>query len=209
MNSVQDKTGPIQIRVVAIALSIAFGSVGASCLTNRSAKDQKVSGTIHSSRRMPDGKQWTTDNLNVNTGPSYCYEDAELNCRRYGRLYTWESAQRGCRSLGEGWRLPTNDEWRQMTKHYGGVRDDSDDSGNAAYKALLIGGSSGFNALLGGGRSDDGQYARLKAHGFYWTASESDPATAGFYNFGQGALSLNRHSGGEKQMALSVRCVRE
>lgn len=68
-----------------------------------------------------------------------------------------------------------------MTKHYGGVRDDSDDSGNAAYKALLIGGRSGFNALLGGGRSDDGEYARLKAHGFYWTASESNPATAWFY----------------------------
>jgi hypothetical protein len=70
MNSVQDKTGPIQIRVVAIAVGIAFGSVGASGLTNPSAKDQKASGTIHSSRRMPDGKQWTTDNLNVKTGRS-------------------------------------------------------------------------------------------------------------------------------------------
>ena len=140
MNSVQDKMGPMQIRVVALALSIAFGYVGASCVTNRSPNDQKVSGTIHSSRRMPDGKQWTTDDLSVDTGPSYCYDDAELNCRRYGRLYTWESAHRGCRSLGDGWRLPTNDEWKQMTKHYGGVRDDSDDSGGAAFKALLIGG---------------------------------------------------------------------
>src|SRR5687767_3849785 len=95
MNGVQSKPGAIQIRVVAIALSIALGSVGISGLTTRSAKSQKVSSTIHSSRRMPDGKQWTTDNLNVNTGPSYCYEDAELNCRRYGRLYTWKSAQRG------------------------------------------------------------------------------------------------------------------
>jgi uncharacterized protein (TIGR02145 family) len=202
-------TDPIQIRVVAIALSIAFEAIGASCVTNRSAQDQKVSGTIQSSRRMPDGKQWTTDNLNVNTDSSYCYEDAELNCRRYGRLYTWESAQRGCQSLGDGWRLPTDDEWRQMAKHYGGVRDDSNDSGRAAYKALLIGGGSGFNALLGGGRSDDGQYARLKAHGFYWTASESDPASAWFYNFGQGGLSLNRQREGEKQRAFSVRCVRE
>lgn len=101
--------------------------------------------------------------------------------------------------LGDGWRLPTNDEWRQMAKHYGGVREDSDDSGKAAYKALLIGGSSGFNALLSGGISDDGQYARLEAHGFYWTASESDSVSAWFYNFGQGGLSLNRHSGGKKQ----------
>ena len=97
-----------------------------------------------------------------------------------------------------------------MAKHYGGLREDSNDSGNAAYKALLIGGSSGFNALLGGGRTtDDGQYARLEAHGFYWTASERDPVSAWFYNFGQGGLSLNRQGGGNKQMALSVRCVRE
>jgi uncharacterized protein (TIGR02145 family) len=98
-----------------------------------------------------------------------------------------------------------------MATHYGGVREDSDDTGKAAYKALLIGGSSGFNALLGGGRnSDDGQYARLEAHGFYWTASESDSViTAWFYNFGKGGQSLNRQRGGQKQMALSVRCVRE
>ena len=208
MTGVQDKTRPIRVCVVSIALSIAFGSVSAS-LERRSAQDQKASGTMYSSKRMADGKQWTTHNLNVNTVPSYCYEDAELNCRQYGRLYMWESARRGCQSLGDGWRLPTNDEWRQMAKHYGGVSEDSDDKGKAAYRALLAGGSSGFNALLGGGRSDDGQYARLEAHGFYWTASESDPVGAWFYNFGQGELSLNRHSGGKKQMALSVRCVRE
>jgi uncharacterized protein (TIGR02145 family) len=208
-NSVQGRTMSIRIRVVAIALCIALGSVGAVYSTQRSAKDPEVSGTIYSSKRMPDGKQWTTDNLNADTDGSYCYEGAELNCRRYGRLYTWESAQRGCQSLGDGWRLPTNDEWRQMTKHYGGVRDDSDDSGKAAYTALLIGGRSGFNAQLGGGRgADDGQYSRLEAHGFYWTASESNPASAWFYNFGKGGLFLNRHPDGEKQRAFSVRCVR-
>jgi uncharacterized protein (TIGR02145 family) len=169
MNRVQDKTRPIQIRIVAIALSIACGSNGASCLTNRSAKDQKAFGTDPSSRRMPDGKQWTTGNLNVNTDPSYCYEDAELNCRRYGRLYTWESAQRACQSLGDGWRLPTSDEWKQMAKQYGGIGDDSDDSGRAAFAALQSGGSSVFNALLGGNRSVDGKYERSPAHGFYWT----------------------------------------
>src|SRR5437762_2319498 len=80
-----------------------------------------VSATIRSSNRMPDGKEWTTSNLSVNTGRSYCYEDAEPNCSRYGRMYNWESAQRGCQSLGDGWRLPTDEEWRQMAKHYGGV----------------------------------------------------------------------------------------
>jgi uncharacterized protein (TIGR02145 family) len=201
---------PIRMRVAAMALRIALGAVVASCATHRSAGDQSVPGAVPSSRRMPDGKQWMTENLNVAVGRSYCYDDAELNCRRYGRLYARESAQQACRSLGDGWRLPTNDEWRQMAKHYGGVRDDSDDGGKAAYGALLIGGGSGFNALLGGGReADNGRYARLEAHGFYWTASESGPATSWFYNFGKGGLALNRHSNGEKEEAFSVRCVRE
>jgi uncharacterized protein (TIGR02145 family) len=208
MTRVKDKTRPIRVFVVSIALSIAFWSASAS-LEHLSAQDQKASGTIYSSKRMADGKQWTTRNLDVNTVPSYCYEDAELNCRQYGRLYSWESARQACQSLGDGWRLPTDDEWRQMAKRYGGVSEDSDDKGKVGYKALLAGGSSGFGALLGGGRSDDGQYARLEAHGFYWTASESDPASGWFYNFGRGGQALHRQSGGEKQRAFSVRCIRK
>jgi uncharacterized protein (TIGR02145 family) len=158
---------------------------------------------------MADGKRWTTDNLNVKTEPSYCYDDAEVNCRRYGRLYTWESARRACESLGEGWRLPTNDEWRQLAEHYGGLLEESSERGKSAFKELIVGGSSGFNAVLGGGRDLDGQYARLNAHGFYWTASESGAGTAWLYNFGKGMQALNRHNDGEKQRAFSVRCVRQ
>src|SRR5437764_361564 len=112
--------------VVAIALSIAFGCVAAACSTENV-----------SSKRMADGKEWTTANLNVSTSFSYCYDDAESNCRQYGRLYTWETAQRVCQSLGAGWRLPTDDEWREMAQHYGGVGNDSREKGKAAYTALL------------------------------------------------------------------------
>jgi len=160
------------------------------------------------SKQMADGKWWTTNNLNVMGDASFCYEDAEANCHRYGRLYTWKAAQRGCRSLGDEWRLPTDDEWKRMAIHYGGTREDSDDSGKAAYSALLVAGRSGFNALLGGNRSAaNGEYERLEAHGFYWTASETSPTTALFYNFGKGSSSLNRQSEGDKLMAASVRCI--
>ena len=198
---------PIPIRVAAIALSIAFGAVGCASPMQRVTKDQNVSGTI-SFRRLADGKEWTTANLNVNASPSYCYDDAEGNCRRYGRLYTWESAQRACQSLGGGWRLPTDDEWRLMATRYGGVSSDSADKGRAAFTALMSGGTSGFDAVLGGNRSA-GQYARLEAHGFYWTASDNDPDSAPFYNFGKNGGALHRQPQGEKQMAISVRCIRE
>ena len=196
MNGVKHKTNSTRrVCVGSIALGIAFGSVSACA--------------VRSSRRMADGKEWTTQNLNVEIAGSYCYADAERNCRRYGRLYTWESAQRGCQSLGEGWRLPADNEWRQLAKQYGGVSADSDEGGKAAYSALLIGGGSGFKAMLGGGREEDGRYARLEAHGFYWTASESGPDSAQFYNFGKGGLAFHRQTSGEKQSAFSVRCVRE
>jgi uncharacterized protein (TIGR02145 family) len=158
---------------------------------------------------MADGKEWMTANLNVNTPSSYCYVDAEPNCGRYGRLYTWESAQQGCRSSGSGWRLPTDDEWRQMARHYGGLGNDSLEEGKAAYTALVSGGTSGFNAVLGGNRSGDGQYDRLEGHGLYWTASENDATTAPMYNFGKGSQALYRQPQAQKQMAISVRCIRE
>ena len=175
-------------------------------------KPEKATARVgsQSSKRMPDGKEWTTENINVAGEPSYCYDNSEQNCARYGRLYTWESAQLACRALGNGWRLPTNEEWRQLAMHYGGIRQESADLGKAAYTALITDGRSGFNAILGGGREPDGRhYARLEAHGFYWSASESGPGTAWFYNFGKNGQSFGRHSDGEKQRALSVRCVRD
>ena len=197
MINVRDKPGGF---AVSIALSLALLS---------SAQDKKPSAAIYSPKRMADGKQWTTHNLDVSAAPSYCYEDAERNCRLYGRLYTWQSAQRVCQMFGDSWRLPTDDDWRQMARRYGGVSQDSEDKGKAAYKALLVGGNSGFNAVLGGGRTAKGEYARLEAHGFYWTASEIDPGHGWSYNFGKGGEALHRQDGGEKSWAFSVRCVRD
>lgn len=199
---------PIRVQVAAIALSIAFGSIDGTGLTERPAKDQDASRATASSKRMADGREWTTANLNVNVDPSFCYDDAEANCRRYGRMYTWDSAQRVCQSLGGGWRLPTDDEWRQMAKRYGGVSIDSSDEGKAAFTALVSGGSSGFNAVFGGNRRD-GKYERLEAHGLYWTASDNDSTTAPMYNFGKNGGALHRQPQPQKQMAVSVRCVRE
>lgn len=82
-------------------------------------------GNKYPIRILADSKLWMTANLNLNIPDSYCYENAAGNCAQYGRLYTWESARQGCRSLGEGWRLPTSGEWEQLTKLYGGMAVDS------------------------------------------------------------------------------------
>jgi uncharacterized protein (TIGR02145 family) len=203
--------------IVLAFLFIVFASCGT---TNRShsrktdsapQSDSQLAdtdGNGYTIKLLPGNNLWMTRNLALNIPDSYCYENVESNCKQYGRLYTWEAAQKACNLLGEGWRLPTNADWQVLARQFGGVRDDSVDKGNAAYRALLQGGSPAFNALLGGGRDMTGNYARLDAHGFYWTATETGTGTAWFYNFGKGSGMLNRHNDGEKSRAFSVRCVK-
>ena len=188
---------PIRIGVVATALSVAFGSGGAVGSTQ-----------IPSARRMADGKEWTTANLNVPAAGSYCYDDAELNCRRYGRMYTWDSAQRVCQSLGDGWRLPTDDEWRQMTKRYGGVSADSADKGRAASR------HSGAEAHQVSRRCSVATAPMESTHGWRRTGSPGRHQTTireapRFTTSAKTGRPFHRQPKGEKAMAISVRCVRE
>jgi uncharacterized protein (TIGR02145 family) len=61
---------------------------------------------------------------------------------------------------------------------------------------------------LGGSSGPDGEYERLNAHGFYWTATEKDSTSAWLCKFGKGIQSLYLQNGGEKLEAFSVRCVK-
>jgi uncharacterized protein (TIGR02145 family) len=187
---------------------VAVTVVGCHGRDSRGNLLHDADGNTYALRGMPGGRTWMADNLSLALPDSYCYGGLASECVRFGRLYTWASAAEACNRLGQEWRLPTDTDWRQMAKGYGGVRGDADDDGQAAYTALLRGGVSGFNALLGGDRESDGKYARVDEHGFYWTATEYDTEHAWFYNFGRGASLLNRHNGGDKSMALAVRCIK-
>jgi len=187
-------------RVIAFTLGLVFVIFGCN--------SKKSSDIGYSTKIMADGKEWLTENLKSKVDTMYCYQSDEKHCRQFGGLYTWQTAKKACASLGEGWRLPTDEEWKAMAKFYGGIYGDSDDNGKSAYVRLISGGDSGFNAFLGGNREPDGTYQRLDAHGFYWTSSEYDSAEAWFYNFAKGASLLNRHTG-DKRRAISVRCVND
>src|SRR6266542_6374250 len=173
--------GPLTNGVMAVVDIIAMAiltTVAVSCRTSNQMRTVKTNyvklhdsvlvdndGNRYSVKILRDNNLWMTANLKLNIPGSYCYENTEENCERYGRLYTWESAKKGCSLLGDGWRLPAKDEWQRLT--------------------------------VGGGRAPDSQYSRLDAHGFYWTATESD-STAWFYNFGKGSQALYQQDDGEK-----------
>ncbi len=165
-------------------------------------------GKMYYAKEFTSNTIWMTVNLQSDIPGSYCYAGTEENCKLYGRLYTWTAAQKGCSLLGEGWRLPTNDEWQQLIIKYGGIKKDSSLDRKKAYSVLIYDGGSGFNASLGGGYSPEEKYGRLEAHGFYWTATEDTSNTAYYTNFAKGSQALYQQDGGEKERAFSVRCVK-
>jgi uncharacterized protein (TIGR02145 family) len=189
-----------------ILAAILFFHYGAFAQAN-TVKDSD--GNLYTVKKMPDGKVWMTENLKIKIPGTYCYDNNDANCVKYGRLYTWKVAQDACKLLGEGWRLPTNEDWEMLGKQYGGVRTDSND-GKAAYQALMPGGKAGFNLQFAGGRNVDSipGYARQDAHGFYWTATEVDNKYAWMYNFGINGKLMNRHNDSEKGEAYAVRCIK-
>ena len=153
----------------------------------RSSNSLQFRASIASDRRIPCIAN-RHHNLNINTIPSCCYENAETNCNKFGRQRKVKAG--ACR------RMKGGANWRSTMVGF---------TRPTRVRGALCRRHCGFNAVLRGSRADDGKYARWNAHGFYWTASESDPDATWFYNFGQGAKSLNRHSDGNKQMAISVR----
>jgi uncharacterized protein (TIGR02145 family) len=166
-------------------------------------------GNRYSIKLLSDGNLWMGSNLNLKFPNSYCYDNEKKNCDHYGRLYTWTAANEVCKFLGDGWRLPSDSEWNQLVVQYGKNSADPIVMRRKAFEYLLQNGGSGFGAILGGGRDMEGQFGRLEAHGFYWTATENDSSSAIYYNFAKGSKALYRQDNGEIRRAFSVRCIKK
>lgn len=158
-----------------------------------------------------NSKTWLQENLNYDIGVgSWCYDDKPENCQEYGRLYTWEAAKKACAALGDGWRLPTDEEWKALAKFSGGYYDFTEEGEvgdqNKGYETLTSKKATGFAALLGAVRSTDGEYGNLGRNGGYWSATERDADFAKFYWFNGDDRLLIRLAD-LKSYALSCRCI--
>lgn len=163
--------------------------------------------------RLKDGKKWMAQNLNHKILGTWCYDDELANCQKNGRLYTWQAANSAC---PKGWRLPTDEEWWAMTSPYGKAYNsysgqekmEGKDDGEQAYKVLMKGGSTGFNALLGGSFSATEGFDYLDKLGCYWTSSPNNNSNALGYYFYIHSRGLTRDSY-SKESGFSCRCIQE
>lgn len=147
---------------------------------------------------------WTTGNLDINVEGSWRHPN--FYGAPYGRLYTWEAAKKACSSLGLGWRLPTDAEWRSLARSFDRVDLDAAGGGVIAYTHLIAGGRSGFNARLAGYRDITGHFESAGESGMYWTSSSKNSSVAWRYSFTSRGKLVRKDS--DKKFALSCRCVK-
>ena len=122
----------------------------------------------------------------------------------------WAAADKACKALGPDWRLPTDEEWKELASNFGGFYDheSSKKVGEPikAYQSLIEGGNSGFAALLGGWRLTNGDYVGQGVRCHYWSVSASYESSAWNYEFGSSSKQLGR-SNYLKRVGFSVRCL--
>jgi len=153
-----------------------------------------------------DGKTWMAENLNYQMDSSWCYENDNSNCNKYGRLYSWNAAKKACPS---SWHLPSRQEWKNLIKTVGDssivgkklkARNGWNSNGNGTD-------DYGFSALPSGFRSHDvGDFRNAGKYGYWWTATEKDHIV--MHNLGMGYKEDDVIEGRYyRSGGFSVRCI--
>lgn len=156
------------------------------------------------------GLTWMGDNLNYDAEGSFCLDDDENNCMAYGRLYSWDVAQKACPA---GFRVPTHADFEKLWTAAGA-------DFNAGYLLKTNYGWKGdtngndtlkFSAMPAGNRFDDGTYGNLAKFAFFWTAddtSEDIPAGEARVWYLTNKSMAFGYTAKSKKFAFSLRCVK-
>jgi len=147
------------------------------------------------------------------TAGYYCYaENKPANKSTYGCLYNWLAVD--SRKLAPaGWRVPTDKDWEDLQTYLGG-RDIAGgklkEAGTTHWAAPNEGATnaSGFTALPGGFRGDNGSFLVPGETGVWWSATTVNGFQAYYWSLGYSIVSLF-HSFTGNRVGMSVRCIKD
>lgn len=170
-------------------------------------KDNEERPAIRDTLKI-DNIYWYKQNLDIEIPGSYIYNNDISNSSQNGRLYTYEAAKAACQRLGPRWRLPTIEEWKALVEKFGKAKGKNKFNSRTAYQSLSIGGSSRFNATLGGYRKLNGEFKNMSLTGSYWSKDEKSDLsnTAPLFHFENGKIKKEPFFD-DKTLAFSCRCV--
>ena len=153
---------------------------------------------------VTNGTSW----VNLTTG-AYCnYNNDANNGATYGRLYNWFAVYDSRKIAPAGWHIPTAAEWATLASYLlgkGGAGARLKEAGTTHWASPNTGASnsSGFTALPGGQRVDDGTFFQIGVQGCWWISDQ----VWGQYMF---SSDIILHDDAFPQICgLSVRCIKD
>ena len=165
----------------------------------------------------------------------FVYNDSMYYKDTYGLLYTWAAVMNGASSSDanpsgvqgicpSGWHVPGDAEWKQMEMFLGMSQPEADAFG---LRGTNEGGklketcsefwispnsgatdSTGFTALPGGNRNDNGTFNDLGSNGYWWSATGYDASYAWSRSLVYDYAQVVRFDYG-KSNGFSIRCTRD
>jgi len=187
-----------------IYILIAFLAVSGFAATQGTLIDKR-DGKKYKTVKIGD-QTWMAENLNYKADSSFCYNNKESNCAKYGRLYTWNAAKKACPA---GWHLPSKVEFEMLINLVGG----KSTAGKVlkSKKGWNSGGNGtddfGFSAPPAGYRDYSGASEGEGDGVNFWssTDSDSDLAYYMYLNFDCDTTNLDDFF---KNFVFSVRCLK-
>jgi uncharacterized protein (TIGR02145 family) len=156
--------------------------------------------------QVQDPKAWAK----LTTG-AWCYYDNDAsNGTKYGKLYNWYAVNDPRGLAPNGYHIPTDAEWTQLSDYLGGESEAGTkmkstsgwvENGNGTN-------SSGFSGLPGSSRANDGTFDSIGFDGFWWSSTENytDETWYRVLNFYDGDVGRYSYY---KGLGFSVRCLRD
>jgi len=218
--------------IVRMAMLSAVLVVGAVCVSgcgggNKDASSGKseqgaVSGKSSKLTDSRDGQKyktvkignqvWMAENLRFKIGDSWCYDNSEDNCAKYGRLYDWNMAKIAC---PKGWHLPSKDEWTELVTVVGSETGGKKLKSTSGWNKNGNGTDEfGFSALPGG--YYNGNFSNDSTNGQWWTSTRikqeyysHDDYYSWYMLYGDDRMFEGDIQFDHSKDGYSVRCVRD
>jgi len=158
---------------------------------------------------VTDNTAWS----NLTTG-AYCeYDNNSANVETYGRMYNWYAVNDSRNIAPTGWHVPTDAEWQTLINYLGGdvvAGGKMKETGITHWSSPNTGATneSGFTALPGGYRDDNGLFYYLGYYAGFWSSTEYNSSSAWTRRLYSSSAYVYRGNFSE-QSGFSVRLVRD
>lgn len=169
---------------------------------------------------VPDVTNWR----NVDEPAYVWYENDSINKEPFGALYNWHAVGNPKGICPQGWRVASDEDWKELEKLLGMTSDQIEGTGlrgateGAKLKEVGTGnwvspneGASdefGLSIIPSGRRDSSGRFYDIGEGSTIWTSSETSASSAYYRHFANSITTIGRNPEGDKKFGLAVRCIR-